>query len=137
MGEDPAEKATRLAQAVSEGLNCLGVFMCGPALRKFRGQAPDLLRRWESEYAPVFRQVGAAGARGATAAFSAALGRISSLIAAGIDLDVPDQLAALRAAIKDMLVAMRFPAPTVPASEAVICELHGAACPVLRSEGGG
>ncbi len=57
MGENPAEKASRLAHATSEGLNCLGVFMCGPALRKCLGEAPDLLRRWESEYAPVFRQI--------------------------------------------------------------------------------
>jgi hypothetical protein len=134
---DPAEKATRFAQAVSEGLNCLGVFMCGPALRKCREEAPNLLRRWESEYAPVFRQIQLPATNGDAAAFSASVAKISSLVAAGMDLDAPDQLAALRAAIRDMLAAMRFPIPTVSAAEAAVCELHGAACPILKADASG
>ncbi len=137
MGMDPAEKATKLAQAVSEGLNCLGVILCRPALRKLRDQAPELLRRWKSDYAPVFRQVGPPAARGDTSAFSAALAEISSLIAAGVDLDAPNELASLRGAIRDLLVAMRFPIPTLSPADAAVCELHGTACPVVQGDAGG
>lgn len=134
---DPAEKATKFAQAVSEGLNCLGVLLCGPALRKLRDQVPELLRRWETEYAPVFRQIDLPAANGDPAAFSACIAKISSLIAAGVELDAPDQLGALRAAIRDLLAAMRFPIPPVPPAEASVCEFHGAACPVLEGGVGG
>ncbi len=66
----------------------------------------------------------------------AALAKISSLITAGVDLDAPNQLTTLRAAIRDMLVAMQFPIPTVPAAETAVCELHGADCPVLAGDAG-
>lgn len=65
---------------MSEGLNCLGVFMCGPALSKYRVEAPDLLRRWEAKYAPVFRQVGPPAAPGDAAMFSAALAKLSCAV---------------------------------------------------------
>ena len=58
-------------------------------------------------------------------------------VAAGVDLDAPNQLATLRAATRDLLVAMRFPIPTVPTADAAVCELHGAACPVLEDDAGG
>jgi hypothetical protein len=91
----------------------------------------------ESEYAPVFRQIDLPAISGDPAAFSASVAKLSSVVAAGMDLDAPDQVAALREAIRDMLAAMRFPIPTFPAAEAAVCELHGAACPVLRGDAGG
>jgi hypothetical protein len=133
---DPAEKASTFAQAVSEGLNCLGVFLCGPALRKYRAQAPDLLRRWEAEYAPVLEKIDlpASGLDGA--AFRASVAKVSLLVAAGVDPNSADQLTSLRAAFREMLAAMRVPVPVVPPAETAICELHGAACPFVADESG-
>jgi hypothetical protein len=133
-GVDPAERATRFARAVSEGLNCLSVFLCAPGLRKFRDQAPDLLHRWEAEYAPVFREIGIPDRRGAPAALSAGLAKISSLVAVGVNLDAPDQLFSLRSAIRDVFAAMGVPTPVIPASAAAVCELHGEACPFLADD---
>jgi hypothetical protein len=133
---DPAEKATKFAQAVSEGLNCLGVFLCGPALRKYGAPGPDLLRRWEVEYAPVFQNIELPARGGDSARFRAALAKISSLVASGVDLDATDQLASLRAAIRDLLTAMRFPVPVVPSPDAAVCELHGTSCPALADQRG-
>lgn len=133
---DPAEKATRFAQAVSEGMNCLAVFLCAPALRKLKAQAPDLLRRWEEEYAPVFQKIDLPAASGDPAAFRAALANISSLVRAGVDPDAADQLASLRAAIRELLTTMRCPLPSLAPSDAAVCELHGSACPVLADRTG-
>jgi len=132
-----AEKATKFAMAMSEGLNLLGIFLCGPALRKLREQAPELLRQWETEYAPVFRQIDMPAANGDPAAISASVAKISSMVAAGVDLDAPGQLARLRGAIRDLFGAMRFPIPALPAAEATVCELHGPSCPVLQGDTGG
>ena len=90
-GMDAAEKATRFAQAVSEGLNCLGVFLCRPALRKLKPQASELLRRWETEYAPVFQMMDLPNTGLDPAAFRAGLAKISSLVRAGVDPDAADQ----------------------------------------------
>jgi hypothetical protein len=90
--------ATRFAQTVSEGLNCLAVFLCGPALRELRAEVPALLRQWNGEYAPLFRKLDLRAARGDTAAFRAALERISALTATGFDPDDSERLAARSAA---------------------------------------
>jgi hypothetical protein len=131
---DPADKATEWAQTISEGLNCLGVFLCGPALAKFRTEAPALLQRWESDYAPRFRQLSQTAPGGDLGVFGTALARISTLVGGSIDLDSPEQLASLRGAMRELITALGFPLPSLSAADAAVCELHGAACPVLSGE---
>ncbi len=129
---DTGDKATRIAQAMGEGLNCLGVFLCGPALRRMRAEAPQLLRRWETDYAPTFREAAAGVRRSNRAKLDSALSRISSAAITGVDLDAPEQLAALRRAIREAILAFEFPMPDLTPAEAAICELHGSACPMLE-----
>jgi hypothetical protein len=120
-----------MAQAfskVSEGINLLALFLCGPALDRCRADAPELLRQFAAEYAPAFRGVAPRGPQ--RDGFLAALDRLSALGRTGVDLDAPRDVAALRRAIRDLLGALGMGLPTVPAAEAAVCELHGASCPV-------
>lgn len=129
-----SDDATGWAQTVSEGLGCLALFLCAPALGKLRAEAPALLQQWELEYAPAFRKVDLAATGGDRATFLSALAKISTMAGAGVDLDSPEQLAALRSAIREVMTALGLPLPVVTPDDAAVCELHGAACPVL---GGG
>lgn len=132
----PGDEAARLAQAISEGMNCLGIFLCGPALAKSRAEAPALLKEWVTAYEPAFRKVSVAwdNRHIDRQAYVSAVAKVSLLASAGIDLDAPDQLARLRAAIREMFEAIRIPLPTLPSNETAVCELHGAACPVASGE---
>lgn len=129
------DKATRMAHAMSEGLNCLGVFLCGPALRTMRSEASGLLERWNADYAPTFREAAAGVRRANRAKLLSALGRISSSAAKGVDLDAPEQLTALRLAIREAIEAFEFPLPKLTPAESAICELHGSSCPLLQRGG--
>lgn len=130
-----ADKVTRMEQTLGKGLDCLAVLLCGPALRAMRSEAPGLLRLWESDCAPTFREA-MAGVRPANRAkLRSALGRITIAATGGVDLDAPEQLAALRLAIREAIVAFEFPLPVLTPAEAAICELHGPACPVLGRAG--
>lgn len=132
---DAGDRATRMAQAMSEGLNCLGIFLCAPAFRKFRAEAPGLLRRWETDYAPTFRHAVAGVRPRNRAKLEAALTKISSGATSEVDLDSPEQLAALRLAIREAILAFEFPLPDLTPAESAICELHGSACPLLERAG--
>jgi hypothetical protein len=130
-GMEPSDDPATWAQTVSEGIACLAVFLCAPALGKLRAEAPGLLQRWELEYAPAFRKIDLAASGGDRAKFVAALAKISAMVRAGVDLDAPGQLAALRSAIREAMTAVGLPLPAVAPADAAICELHGAACPII------
>jgi hypothetical protein len=125
--------ATQFAKIVSEGFNCLAVFLCGPALRELRAEVPVLLRQWNDEYAPLFRKLDLRAAQGDTAAFRAALERISALTGSGFDPDDAAKLAALRAALRELMGALNVTLPVLSPDDAAVCELHGPACPVLAA----
>jgi hypothetical protein len=127
------DKATRMAQAMSEGLTCLGLFLCDPAFRRFRSEAPGLLRRWETNYAPTFRHAVSGARPGNRAKLEAALKKISRAATTDVDLDEPEQIAALRLAIREAIVGFEFPLPELSPAESALCELHGSACPMLQT----
>lgn len=128
----PGDEVTRTALAVSEGFNCLGLLVCGPAFRKFRTEASQALQRWETDFAPAIREVAPGLQRVDQARLGAALERISSMAKAGVDIEDPEQLAALRLAIREALRAFGVPLPDLAPEEAAICKLHGSACPILE-----
>jgi hypothetical protein len=128
-----ADKATRMAESISEGLNCLVVFLCAPALRKFRSEAPGLLRRWEADYAPTFRHAVSGVRPGNRAKLEAALKKISRAATTDLDLDAPEQMAALRLAIREAILGFEFPLPELSPADFAICELHGSACPLRET----
>ncbi len=127
-----ADRVARMAEALGQGLECLAVFLCGPALRSMRSEAPGLLRRWEASYAPTFREAMAGVRRDNRAKLHSALTRISGAAIGGVDLDATDEVASLRLAIREAIVAFEFPLPELTPDEAAICELHGPACPMLE-----
>ena len=128
---DRKQGGTASAQAVSEAVNGLGLFLCGPTFQGLEADAPALLRQWDAEYAPVLRGLALPRGRGSSAALGAALARISSIASAGFDPRSAEQLAPLRAAVRDALTAMGIPLPARAAAGAAVCELHGPECPVL------
>jgi hypothetical protein len=117
------------AQAVSEAVNGLCLFLCGPSFRGLQAEAPSLLRQWDAEYAPVLRMLNLPGA--GSVALRAALGRISAIARAGFDPAADDQLRPLRAAVREALTALGIPLPVLTSAGAAVCELHGPDCPVL------
>jgi len=126
--EDPAARATRMAQAVSEGLNCLGLFLCKPAWRKGKVDAGEILRKWEAEYAPVFRELAPeVSARGRTG-YVGGLDRLSAMSRQGIDVGSSEQLAALRTTVRSLMIDLGVPLPTLSAADASVCGLHGSTC---------
>jgi hypothetical protein len=125
--------SSQFAKIVSEGFNCLAVFLCGPALRELRAEVPALLRQWNDEYAPLFHKLDLRAARGDTAAFRAALERISALTGTGFDPDDAEKLTALRSALRELMGALNVALPVLSPADAAVCELHGAACPVLAA----
>jgi len=127
--EDPAARAGRMAQAVSEGMNCLGLFLCEPAWRKGKVDAGEILRKWEAEYAPVFRELAPElAARGRTG-YLGALDRLSAMSRQRIDVGVPDQLAALCGTVRAVMLDLGVPLPTMSPAETSVCGLHGKECP--------
>lgn len=127
--EDPAARAGRMAQAVSEGLNSLGLFLCEPAWRKGKVDAGEILRKWEAEYAPVFRALAPEViARGRTG-YLGGLDRLSAMSMQGVDVRVPDQLAALCGTVRAVMLDLGVPLPTLSPSESSVCGLHGRECP--------
>src|SRR5512133_3783970 len=112
---DPSEKQVRISRALSEGMNCLGIFVCGPGFAEYRAEAESALARWEADYAPGFREIASHAdlwIRGGDAgAFRSAVARISELATAGVNLDAPDQLAAVRGAVWQLLGSM---GPAIP-----------------------
>jgi hypothetical protein len=127
VGREP--EAIKDARRVAEGLNTLCVLMCGPAFRKVQARAPALLRRWEAEYAPVFRSLDAP--QGDTATLRSAVDKISALAAGAFDPSAPDEVTALRGAIREALTALGVALPVLSPEAAAVCELHGEDCPVL------
>lgn len=123
----PSDRTTRFAQTVSEAVNCLGIALCGPALRKFGPDDVDeLLGRWEADYASTLREV-----RLGRVSLRPAVESLTAAIRARGDLAAPGDLAALRLAIREFLATLGAPLPSLPPEEAAVCELHGRACPVL------
>jgi len=125
---DSAERATRISQAVSETLNCLGILLCGPALRKHGPDVHKMLEHWEQEHAPTIRELGSDGHPG----LHSVVERLASNIRAGVDVNAPEQLAAIRLAVREFMMVLGVPLPSVSPAESVICELHGAECPMLE-----
>jgi hypothetical protein len=117
-----------MAQAASEGMNCLGLFLCEPAWRKGEVDAGEILRKWEAEYAPVFRELAPeVSARGRTG-YVGGLDRLSAMSRQGIDVGSPEQLAALRTTVRSLMIDLGVPLPTLSAADASVCGLHGSTC---------
>jgi hypothetical protein len=121
------------AQAVSEAVNGLCLFLCGPSYAALKGDAPALLRQWDAEYAPVLRMIALPRGQGSSVALGAALSRISVIAKAGFDPGSDEQLRPLRVAVRDALAAMGIPLPVLTSAGAAVCELHGAECPALAA----
>jgi hypothetical protein len=121
------------SEAVSEGVNALCLFLCGPTYEGLKADAPALLAQWAAEYAPVLRDVDVPPAlRGA---FRAALERLVAIAGAGFDPDAADRVRELRAPIREVLTALRLPLPAPASPGAKVCELHGKSCPVIAPRG--
>ncbi len=125
---DARKRAERRSRAVAEGLNCLGVHLCGPAFKKLQPDVRQVLDRWEREYAPVFREIGADLKHSGRARLDSALAALSS--AAGT-MGTPGDLGALRSAIREVMAALGMPVPRLSTAESAVCELHGSTCPIL------
>lgn len=123
------------AQAVTEAVNGLCLFLCGPSFRSLQADAPALLREWDAEYAPALRVLEPPTGRPGAAALEAALARISAVARSGFDPEAPEQVAPLRVAVRDALAAMGIPLPVLTSAGAAVCELHGAECPVAARGG--
>jgi hypothetical protein len=125
-------RSSELAQQVTEGGNLLGVFLCADALRTLRARGTPaevnaLLGEGLVKYGPAFRAMKRL-VRGAKEV-EPALQRMQALLRLGLDLDRPEHLADLRAAIRELLSNLGFALPHHPPGRGVVCELHGAACP--------
>lgn len=120
------------ARQLTEGINTLAVFLCGPALERCGGDAGDLLRLFADEYASTLRRAAPRGPQHDP--FLVALDRLTAAARSGVDLKAPRDVAALRRSIREVLAGLGMALPAVPAAEAAVCELHGASCPV-RSGG--
>ncbi len=123
-----SERAERISRTIAEGLNCLGVLLCGPAFKKMQPDVRQVLDHWERAYAPTFREIGADLKRSGRARLVSALAALSSAARA---TGTPGDLAQLRGAIRDVMAALGMPVPKLSPTESAICELHGSDCPVL------
>jgi len=127
---DPRDRQREFSRVISEGLNCMGVFLCGPAFEKLGPHLPDLLRQWETECGPKLDRIGNYSS-GQLPALRPAVARVSAIVSAGVDFKSWENASELREAIRGVMVALGFTIPVVPPTEASICELHGSECPVL------
>lgn len=117
-----------MAQAVSEGLNCLGLLLCEPGWRKGKVDAGEILRKWEAEYAPVFRELAPElTARGRTG-YVEGLDSLSAVSSQRIQLGTPAELAALRTTVRALMIDLGVPLPNFGAADASVCGLHGSTC---------
>jgi hypothetical protein len=126
-------KGTALAQAVMEGGNVLGAFLCAGTLASLRkegsvAEVNALLAEGLAKYAPAFRAMAKLVKGGR--AVEPALARLEAVLRPGVDLDRPEAVADLRAAIRDVLSNLGFDLPR-HAGSLVACELHGDACPAI------
>jgi hypothetical protein len=124
--------ADELAQAVQEGGNFLGVFLCSGALATLRergsaGEVNVLLGRGVATYAPAFRGFAEISHDGRDV--EPAIERLEVLTRLGVDVGVPGELADIRAAVRELLGAVGFELPSAPPGESDVCPLHGRACP--------
>lgn len=118
------------AQAVSEAVNGLCLFLCGPSFRSLGTDAPALLAQWDAEYAPVLRMITVPASRGGTPRLGGALDRLSAIARAGFDPGAAAQVKPLRDAVRDALAAVGIPLPALTSAGATVCELHGDDCPL-------
>lgn len=123
---DPAARATHLARTMSEAMNGLGMVLCGPAARRHVSDLRQLPERWERDYAPTLRGVHL----GRGVALGPSVDRVSAAIRARPNLEVPEELAALRLAIREFMATVGVPLPGLSPDEAAVCELHGRCCPL-------
>ncbi len=121
-----------LAQAVTEGGNLLGAFLCAGTVASLRAQGSvaevnALLADAVRKHAPAFRQLRrlVKGSKDV----EPALQRLEALVRAGVDFDRPEDVASLRGAIRELLSNLGFDLPRHETGPGVACELHGRACP--------
>ncbi len=129
---DQGVKGAALAQAVTEGGNLLGAFLCAGTVASLRAKGTvaemnALLADGVAQYGPAFREVRKL-LKGAKAV-EPPLARLEALVRAGVDFDAPAAVADLRAAIRDLLGNLGFALPHHAPGPDVACELHGKSCP--------
>ena len=125
-------KSSELAEQVTEGANLLGVFLCTRALRTVRAKGTQaevngLLSEALAKYGPPFRAMKRL-VRGAKE-IEPALQRLIALVRLGLDLDRPEHVADLRAAIRELLSNLGFVLPYHAPGKGIACEIHGRTCP--------
>jgi hypothetical protein len=130
-------KSADLAKAVTEGGNLFGVFLCTGALASLRakgsvGEVNALLADGLGKYGPAFRAMRklVKGSKDV----EPALERLEVLARLGVDFDRPEDVADLRAAIRELLANLGFDLPRHAGGPGVACELHGKVCPALGAE---
>lgn len=124
-------KGPALAEAVTEGGNVLGSFLCAGTLASLRSQGSSaevngLLREALERYAPAFRAVRKVLKGGSDV--EPAVARLEGLVRRGVEFDRPADVADLRAAIRALLATLGFVLPR-HTGPGIACELHGKGCP--------
>ncbi len=127
-------KSAALAQSVTEGGNLFGAFLCSGTVGSLRAKGTvqevnALLAEGLQKYAPAFRRIRSL-VKGAKDV-EPALQRLEALVRVGVDFDRPDDVAALRVAIRELLSNLGFDLPRHAPGPGVACELHGQICPAL------
>jgi hypothetical protein len=126
-------RSSELAEQVTEGANLLGVFLCTDALRTLRAKGTPaevngLLGEALAKYGPSFRAMKRL-VKGSKEV-EPALQRLMALLRLGLDLDRPEHVSDLRAAVRELLTNLGFVLPYHAPGKGVLCEIHGRACPV-------
>jgi len=90
--------------------------------------AGEVLRKWETEHAPVFRELAPElAARGRTGYFEE-LDSLPAVSRRCIHVGTPAELAAIRTTVRALLIDLGVPLATLSAADASVCGLHGSTC---------
>ena len=126
-------KGRELATKVTEGANTLATLLCAGSVASLRKQGTSreidaLVSQALATYGPAFRAMKKL-VRGAKDV-EPVLARLETLLRAGVDYGSAEEVAALRASLRELLGNVGFDLPR-QAGPGVVCELHGKVCPEM------